>query len=76
MEAWQTQAVVGATREGDRQGRATADAPGPLGGRARVPGQIPAHPTATPLAITPPTPLLPQVAAPPTADPGVQRLDA
>jgi hypothetical protein len=56
MEAWQSQAVAGAAREGDRQGRATADAPWPMGGLDRVPGQVPAHPTATQLAIPPPTP--------------------
>jgi hypothetical protein len=71
MEARQAQPVAGAPGARDRQRWAAAQAPRPMRGLARVPGQGPAHPTAMPLAIPPPTPRLAAVAAPPTSAPGV-----
>src|SRR4029453_3531008 len=76
MEARQSQAVEVAPRERDRQRRAAADAPRPMGGLDRVPGQVPAHAAATQLPVPPPLPLLPQRAAQSTPDPGVQLLEA
>src|SRR6266511_352040 len=75
METRPTQAIHVAAGERDRQRWAAAHTPRPLSGFDRVPGQIPAHPTPAPCAVLTPTPRLPQGAAPPTADPGVQLLD-
>jgi hypothetical protein len=76
MEARQSQAVAGAPRERDRQRWAGGEAPRPLGGLDRVPGQVPAHAAATPLPVALPIPWLPQIAAQLTPDPGVQLREA
>jgi hypothetical protein len=76
MEARPSQAVDGAPGERARQRRAAAEAPRPLGRLARVPGQVPAHATATPVPGPSPIPWCPPIAAPSTPDPGVPRLDA
>jgi hypothetical protein len=72
MEAWQTQPVEVAPKERDRQRRAAAQTPRPMGGFDRVPGQISAHPTPAQFPVPTPTPLLLQIAAQPTPQPGVQ----
>jgi hypothetical protein len=74
-EAWQTPAVAVAARPGDGQGRATAEAPRPMGGPDRIPGQRPADPPATPCAGPTASPRLPLRAAPPASEPGVPRLE-
>ena len=76
LEARQSQAVEGAPRARDRQRRAAAEAPRPMGGLDRVPGQVPAHAAATQVPVPSPSPWLPPIAAPSTPDPGVQRLAA
>jgi hypothetical protein len=76
LEAQPSQAVDGAPGARDRPRRAAAEAPRPLGRLARVPGQVPAHATATPVPGPSPIPLCPPIAAPSTPDPGVPRLDA
>jgi hypothetical protein len=74
MEAWQTQAVEVAAREGDGQCRATAYPPRAMGGLSRVPGQVPTHPAAAQCPIPPPAPLFPAIAAQAPPHPRVQLL--
>ena len=76
MEARHPEPDEGVAGARDRQRWAAAQTPRPMGGFDHVPGQIPAHPTPAPVAVLTPTPRLPQRAAQPTADPGVQRLEA
>jgi hypothetical protein len=76
MEARHSQGVAGAPRERDRPRRAATDAPRPLGGRARVPGQLPAPAAAPSVPGASPSPWLPPLAAHSPPEPGVPRLDA
>jgi hypothetical protein len=76
MEMRSSQAIEVAPGERDRQRRAAADAPRPMGRLDRVPGQVPARATATPLPVRSPIPWLPQSAAPSTPAPGVQLPEA
>jgi hypothetical protein len=76
MAAWPSERIAVAPGERDRQRGATAQAPWPMGGLDRIPGQGPAHAAATQCPLPTPTPRLPAITAPPTPDPGVQRLDA
>src|SRR5919204_5161739 len=46
-----------------------------MGGLDRIPGQVPTHAAATQLAVPPPIPLLPQIAAQPPSEPRVQFLE-
>jgi hypothetical protein len=75
METRQAQPVEVAPGERDRQRRAAAQTPRPMGRFDRVPGQVSAHPTPAQLPVLTPSPLLPHVAAQGTADPGVQLLE-
>jgi hypothetical protein len=76
METRHPEPVEGAARERARQRRAAAHPPRPMRGFARGPSQLPAHPTPASFPVLTPTPRLPEVAAPPTAGPGVQLLEA
>jgi hypothetical protein len=76
MEARHPEPVEVVAGERDRQRWAAAQTPRPMSGVDRVPGQISAHPTPAQFSVLTPTPLLPQIGAPPTADPGVPLLEA
>ena len=70
MEARQTQAVEVAAREGDGQGRAMAKRHGPWADLTVFQAKSRLTP-GDEFPIPPPPPLLPQIAAQPTPDPGV-----
>jgi hypothetical protein len=75
MEARQTQAVEIAPWERERQRGAAAQAPWPVGGLDRAPGQVPTDAAAAQGTVLTPTPLRPQIAAQSTPDPGIQLLE-